>query len=141
MSADLNFIREVECAVANGSVGRRAEILERVTDLFIAGATQLSDDEIALFDDVITRLAVEIEISARALLSFRLAPIPNAPPRTIRTLAFDDAIDVAACAGEVGDRCPDYLSRRHPHVQRRRRNSGTSACSDHDRGCRWGLLA
>jgi len=96
MSADLKFIREVECAVANGSVGRRAEILERVTDLFIAGATQLSDDEIALFDDVITRLAVEIEISARALLSVRLAPIPNAPPRTIRTLAFDDAIDVAA---------------------------------------------
>jgi len=27
-----------------------------------------------------------------------------------------DAIDVAACAGEVGDRCPDYLPRRHPHV-------------------------
>jgi hypothetical protein len=34
-----------------------------------------------------------------------------------------DAIDVAACAGEVGDRCPDYLPRRHPHVQRRRRDS------------------
>jgi uncharacterized protein (DUF2336 family) len=96
MSPHLNFIREVEYAVANGSVGRRAEILERVTDLFIAGATKLSDEEIALFDDVITRLAVEIEISARALLSIRLAPIPNAPPRTIRTLAFDDAIDVAA---------------------------------------------
>ena len=95
MSAHLNFIREVEYAVANGSVGRRAEILERVTDLFIAGATQLSDKEIALFDDVITRLAVEIEISARALLSIRLAPIPNAPPRTIRALAFDDVIDVA----------------------------------------------
>jgi uncharacterized protein (DUF2336 family) len=95
MSTHLNFIREVEYAVASGSVGRRAEILERVTDLFIAGATQLSDEEIALFDDVITRLAVEIEVSARALLSIRLAPIPNAPPRTIRTLAFDDAIDVA----------------------------------------------
>jgi uncharacterized protein (DUF2336 family) len=95
MSADVKFIGEVENAIANGSVGRCEEILGRVTELFIAGATQLSDEEVAVFDDVITRLAVEIEISARALLSIRLAPIPNAPPRTIRTLAFDDAIEVA----------------------------------------------
>jgi uncharacterized protein (DUF2336 family) len=96
MSADLKFIGEIEIAIANESVGRRAQILTRVTDLFIAGAAQLSDEEVALFDDVITRLADEIEISARALLAIRLAPIPNAPPRTIRTLAFDDAIEVAA---------------------------------------------
>ena len=96
MSVDLKFIGEVESAVANGSVGRRAEILRRVTDLFIADATRLSDEDVALFDDVITRLTVEIEISARALLSVRLAPISNAPPRTIRALAFDDAIEVAA---------------------------------------------
>jgi uncharacterized protein (DUF2336 family) len=96
MSADLRLISEVEYAIANGSLGRREEILGRVTDLFIAGATRLSDEEVALFDDVITRLAVEIEISARALLSIRLAPISNAPPRTIRILAFDDAIEVAA---------------------------------------------
>jgi uncharacterized protein (DUF2336 family) len=96
MSVDLKFIGEIENAVANGSVGRRAEILRRVTDLFIAGATRLSDEDVALFDDVITRLAVEIEISARALLSVRLAPIANAPPRTIRALAFDDVVEVAA---------------------------------------------
>src|SRR5580658_6204916 len=95
MSVNQKIIGEVESAIANGSYGRRAEILGRVTDLFIAGATHLSDEEVALFDDVITRLAVEIEVSTRALLSIRLAPIPNAPPRTIRTLAFDDAIEVA----------------------------------------------
>ena len=96
MSAKLKFIGELESAIANESVSRRAEILGRVTDLFVAGATRLTDDEVELFDDVITRLAVEIEISARSLLSIRLAPIPNAPSRTIRTLAFDDAIEVAA---------------------------------------------
>jgi uncharacterized protein (DUF2336 family) len=95
MSADLKFIREIEGIIANGSIGRRAEILRRVTDLFIDGATRLSDEEIALFDDIIMRLAVEIEISARALLSIRLAPIPNAPPKTIRALAFDDVTEVA----------------------------------------------
>lgn len=108
MSANLKFIGEVENAIANGSVSRRAEILERVTDLFISGATHLSDEEVELFDDVITRLAVEIEISARALLSIRLAPIPNAPPRTIRTLAFDDAIEVAAPVLTQSPRLSDY---------------------------------
>jgi uncharacterized protein (DUF2336 family) len=96
MSADFKFIREIENTVANGSIGRRAEILRRVTDLFVDGATRLSDEEVALFDDVIMRLAVEIEISARALLATRLAPIPNAPPQTIRALAFDDVTEVAA---------------------------------------------
>jgi uncharacterized protein (DUF2336 family) len=96
MSADLKFIREFENAVANGSIGRRAEILRRVTDLFVDGAMRLSDEEVALFDDVIMRLAVEIEISARVLLSIRLAPISNAPPQTIRALAFDDVTEVAA---------------------------------------------
>jgi len=34
-------------------------------------------------------------VSAKALLSNRLAPIDTAPPQTIRTLAFDDIIEVA----------------------------------------------
>lgn len=38
---------------------------------------------------------MQIEISARALLAIRLAPIPHAPPRTVRALAFDEAIEVA----------------------------------------------
>ncbi len=70
-------------------------LLRRVTDLFIVGANRYSDEEIAAFDDIIGRLAVEIEISARALLAVRLAPIANAPPKTIRALAFDDSIEVA----------------------------------------------
>src|SRR5262249_56900732 len=34
-------------------------------------------------------------VSARAALAERLAAVPNAPPTAVRTLAFDDAIDVA----------------------------------------------
>jgi uncharacterized protein (DUF2336 family) len=95
MSFDLRLINEVENAIATGSVERRNTALRRVTDLFLVGSEQYSDDEIALFDDVIIRLAAEIELSARSLLAVRLAPIPNAPPKTIRALAFDDAIEVA----------------------------------------------
>ena len=95
MTAALALISEVENAIANGSAGRRSEMLRRVTDLFIIGSSQLSDDDIKIFDDVIKRLAAKIEISARALLATRLAPLPNAPADTVRMLAFDDAIEVA----------------------------------------------
>jgi uncharacterized protein (DUF2336 family) len=95
MTFDLRLVNEVENAVTTGSAERRHAALRSVTDLFIMGSQQYSDDEIALFDDVIIRLAAEIELSARSLLAVRLAPIPNAPPKIIRALAFDDAIEVA----------------------------------------------
>jgi uncharacterized protein (DUF2336 family) len=53
---------------------------------------------------VLTRLAVEIEVSARALLAVRLAPIGNAPPRIIQTLAFDDEIGVVGPVLEQSER-------------------------------------
>src|SRR5262245_11789186 len=95
MNAALNLLNRVEDAISSGSLGRRSEMLRHVTDLFVLGAPQCSDDDVALFDTVFARLATEIERSARALLAVRLAPIPNAPPNTIRALAFDDAIEVA----------------------------------------------
>ncbi len=95
MTVHLSLMHEVEQALEKGTVGRRSELLRRVTDLFILGAVQFQDDEVAQFDDVIMRLAVDIELSARALLAVRLAPIPNAPPNVIRALAFDDDITVA----------------------------------------------
>ena len=95
MTATPELLSEVEDAMASGSTTRRGKLVRHVTDLFIVGAPQCGEQEIALFDDVLVRLAVEIEISARALLAVRLAPIENAPPRIIRALAFDDEIDVA----------------------------------------------
>jgi uncharacterized protein (DUF2336 family) len=61
----------------------------------VRDAAHYSDDEVALFDDVIARLAGEIEVEARVLLAQRLAPIPNAPRNVIRLLAFDDSAEVA----------------------------------------------
>ena len=95
MTAQLSLVTELENAIAYGSPGRRAEILLQVTNLFIHGSTQYSDDEISLFDDVITRLAAEIEVSVRALLAHRLAPLPRAPINITQILASDDDIRVA----------------------------------------------
>lgn len=95
MGGDLSFISELEHAIANGSSERRSQILQRITDLFVLGSARFSDGDIALFDDVIERLAAKIEQSAQAILATRLAPIVNSPPKTIRRLAFHDAIEVA----------------------------------------------
>jgi uncharacterized protein (DUF2336 family) len=95
MMTTLAFVTEVEDAIARGTARQRCEILRRVTDMFVLGSHRYSDEEIDLLDDVFERLAAEIEASARSLLAMRLAPIRNAPPRIIRTLAIDDAADVA----------------------------------------------
>ena len=74
----------------------RAEVLRRVTDLFIHGSGKFSDDQIDLFDDVMGRLIETIELAARVAFGSRLAKVSDAPAKVIRTLAFDDAIEVAA---------------------------------------------
>jgi uncharacterized protein (DUF2336 family) len=91
-----SLIIELEKAIEYGSSQKRADTLRRLTELFTGHAEQLSDEQIELFDELILRLAREIETKARAELARRLAPVDNAPPNTIRKLANDDAIEVAA---------------------------------------------
>ena len=95
MADRASLILELEDAIAHGSSRQSADTLRRLTDLFTGRAEELSDQHIELFDDVIVRLAGEIETKARVELARRLAPLDNAPPNTIRRLANDDAIEVA----------------------------------------------
>ncbi len=90
-----NLLDELQATLAHGTVARRVEALRRVTDLFLNGAVDYSDEQINLFDDVFQCLTHHIETSAKALLANRLAPVDTAPPMTIRALAFDDVIEVA----------------------------------------------
>ncbi len=92
----LPLLDELEAALTSGSNTRRIEMLTRITDLFVVGAPRLSEDQIGIFDDVMVRLVQTIEAKSRAKLSNRLAPIGNAPAKTINMLAFDDDIDVAS---------------------------------------------
>ncbi len=94
-AAPENLLDELQSTLAHGTVARRVETLRRVTDLFINGAVDYSDEQISLFDDVFQCLIQHIELSAKALLANRLAPVDTAPPQTIRTLALDDVIEVA----------------------------------------------
>jgi uncharacterized protein (DUF2336 family) len=106
-AASEDLLDELQSTLAHGTVARRVETLRRVTDLFINGAVDFSSDQIALFDDVFQCLILHIETSAKALLSNRLAPIDTAPPLTIRTLAFDDLIEVAGPVLSRSERLDD----------------------------------
>lgn len=95
MATKRSLITEIEDTFACGPVDKQADILRRVTDLFLAEADSYSDAHVDLFDGVISRLAEKIEIKARAELAARLAAASNAPPNTARMLARDEAIEVA----------------------------------------------
>jgi uncharacterized protein (DUF2336 family) len=104
-----SLLDELQATLAHGTVARRVETLRRVTDLFINGAVDYSDVQIGLFDDVFQCLMLHIEASARTLLANRLAPIDTAPPLTIRALAFDDLIEVAAPVLSRSERLDDEV--------------------------------
>jgi hypothetical protein len=90
-----SVLDELISPLATASAKHRIRIIDRITDLFAAGSRSYSHEQIALFDDVLRRLCADIEVKARAKLADRLAGMHGAPPRLVRTFAFDDAIEVA----------------------------------------------
>ena len=94
-AAPASLLDELNGAIASGDAKRRLRIMLRIADLFTAGSRNYSGDQIAVFDDVLQELATDIEVEARAELARRLAGIDSAPPQIVRSLAFDDAIEVA----------------------------------------------
>jgi uncharacterized protein (DUF2336 family) len=95
MSASESLFVELEDTFKHGSHEKRAECLRRVTDLFLTTGYGLSEEQIAVFDDVICYLIKAIETKALVELSKRLAPIGNAPIEVVRRLARNDEIAVA----------------------------------------------
>jgi uncharacterized protein (DUF2336 family) len=95
MGASVSLIPELEEVVQHGSREKRVETLQRITALFLDGASHYNDDHVDLFDDVFGLLIEEIETKARAELSSHLAPVSNAPVKVLRKLANDDDIAVA----------------------------------------------
>jgi uncharacterized protein (DUF2336 family) len=91
-----SLINQLEDALASRDLSKRAEMLGRVTDLFMLGSGKFTSAQIDLFDEVMGKLVEQIEMTARAAFGSRLARCSDAPGSVIRLLAFDDAIEVAA---------------------------------------------
>jgi uncharacterized protein (DUF2336 family) len=107
MPEPFRLMDELDETLASGSTPSRTRLLQRVTDLYLDGAVHYSDEQIALFDDVLGRLLSDIEESAKRELARRLAAAPVPPPKVARTLALDEAPAVAAPLLIHNDRLDD----------------------------------
>jgi uncharacterized protein (DUF2336 family) len=107
MSAAASLIPELEAVIAHGTRQKRAEMLQRITALFVHGASRYSNEQVDLFDNVFGLLIAEIETKARAALAGHLAPLDNAPANVLRTLAHDDDIAVAGPVLKLAKRLQD----------------------------------
>jgi uncharacterized protein (DUF2336 family) len=107
MSTHQDLIVQLEQAFAQSDIRQRAETLRRLTDLFVTGAETFTDEQIDLFDEVMSRLVEEIDVSARAVFGRRMAEIVRAPARVMRGLALDELIEVAGPVLRGSERLED----------------------------------
>ena len=95
MSGVQSLIDEVESSFRSGSATSRAEMLRRITDLFLAGVDQFEEQQVGVFDDVLCGLIDKIEREAVAKLSRDVAALAKAPRTLSRRLSRDDDIEIA----------------------------------------------
>src|SRR5262249_38181034 len=95
-AADALPIPALEEALRKIPVGQSAEAAGRITDLFLAGASQFNDDHVHVFDQVLGRLMTLLQGEPLVQLARHLAPVRNAPHAVILRLARDHDIAVAA---------------------------------------------
>jgi hypothetical protein len=89
-----NLISDLENAIATRSAEAGA-MLQQITDLFLLNVGHYSAEQLDIYDGVLNELIANVEVAARVRLAQRLAPLDSAPANTIRSLALDDAIEVA----------------------------------------------
>lgn len=89
------LMAELDSALSASSNPRLQSILRRVVDLFLVSSNRLSNDQVALFGDVIARLSDRVGRHGLIELSARLAPVRNAPESVMDRLARSADIAVA----------------------------------------------
>jgi uncharacterized protein (DUF2336 family) len=83
-------------------------MLRKLTDLFLAGAESYSDDSLRLFDELMSRLIVQIEREALVELSHKLSTASRAPRNVISRLSHDDDIAIAERVIEQSNMLTDH---------------------------------
>ncbi|HUN95825.1 MAG TPA: DUF2336 domain-containing protein [Bradyrhizobium sp.] len=96
VAASAALIAELDKAVNGRSSQRRAEILRKVTGLFLSDADRLDEAQLGVFDDVLVRLIERVEARVLAQLSSNLSGVGLAPKEAVRQLAFHEDASVAA---------------------------------------------
>jgi uncharacterized protein (DUF2336 family) len=89
------LIAELDSVLSRAPAAWRSTTLRRLTDLFMVDSESYSDDQVAVFDDVIGRLLDKMDRRGLAELSSRLAELKRAPVNVVATLARHTDIAIA----------------------------------------------
>ncbi|MEC9367104.1 MAG: DUF2336 domain-containing protein, partial [Pseudomonadota bacterium] len=90
MQSTRSCLIDLEKLAAAGAKHSRGELLDRVTDLFFATADRQGPSDMAVFGNVMERVAFELEVEARARFSRRMSTAATAPHSLIVRLANDE---------------------------------------------------
>jgi uncharacterized protein (DUF2336 family) len=107
MHSQASLIDELESRLKSGTKSERANILKRVTDLFLLNANDATEAQVEVFDEVMIRLIEKIEDQILAQLSERLAAVDNSPINVITQLSRHERIEVAGPVLEKSNRLTD----------------------------------
>jgi len=101
------LIAELDSALNKATRPKHLAILRCVTELFLDGAESYSDDQVAVFDEVIDRLIEKIEHPVLVELSARLARVANVLAKVAGRLSYDDDIAVSGLFLDKSDTLTD----------------------------------
>jgi uncharacterized protein (DUF2336 family) len=106
-TAKQSLILELDAALSKASNFRQLQILRSITDLFVLGADSYSEEQVAIFDDVITRLIENMDQRSLGELSARLADVANPPKGVVAQLSGSDNIAISGPALEKSEGLSD----------------------------------
>jgi len=89
------LLTELDSVLSRAPAAWRNTTLRRLTELFLVDAESYTDDQVAVFDDVISRLIEKMDRRTLVELSNRLAQVTNAPIRVVGTLARNTDLLIA----------------------------------------------
>jgi uncharacterized protein (DUF2336 family) len=107
MAAAQSLMTELDATLRKTPDSQHLVILRRVTDLFLVGAGNYTDEQIAIFDTVISRLIEKMDQAALVELSARLAGIGNAPAKVVAHLSGSDNIAISGPTLEKSETLSD----------------------------------
>jgi uncharacterized protein (DUF2336 family) len=97
------LIIELDSVLSRSPLEWRSRILRRLTDLFLLDGASYTDEQVAVFDDVMSHLIEKIDRRMLVELSNRIAPVKNAPVKLVGTLARHLDMQVAGPLLEKSD--------------------------------------
>lgn len=95
MAVANSLIPGLDEIVRSGDPKRRGEAVQKISDLFLRGASRFQPAHVDLFDGVFASLVPQTDAEARSALADKMSLLANAPPRLVAMLVHDDEVLIA----------------------------------------------